>query len=170
MFWQRLGWPESKPEEKKFWTILTKGDGRPSAQRSFLLFEVIVGFSVPSTILADFLRNTCLLERVQIVVGCDWWISIRFVCFCVSVGSLLLTVQFGAIIDLFASKMFADLSSYSWGSLARIKQCLPNSIDKNSTNHAWRFPSLFLISLESFAVLSLRPSWAIALYCNLHYM
>ena len=74
-----------------------------------------MGFSVPTTISADFLRNTCLLERAQKVVGCDWWISICFVCFCVSVGSLLVIVQFGAIIDSFASKIFSDRSSYSSG-------------------------------------------------------
>ena len=28
MFWQRLGWPESKPAVKKFWTIRTKIDGK----------------------------------------------------------------------------------------------------------------------------------------------
>ena len=50
-----------------------------------------------------------LLERVQVMV-CDWWISIRFVCFCVSLDSLLVIVYFGVIIDLFASKIFSDLS------------------------------------------------------------
>ena len=51
----------------------------------------ILGFSVPSIILADFLGNTYLLARVQKVIicdSCDWWISIRFVCF-VFQGSLL---------------------------------------------------------------------------------
>ena len=37
-------------------------------------------------ILADLLGNESFLQRVQkvIVVICDWWISIRFVSFCVS--------------------------------------------------------------------------------------
>ena len=31
MFWQRLGWPESKPAVKKFWAIRTKlGDDHSS--------------------------------------------------------------------------------------------------------------------------------------------
>ena len=47
-------------------------------------FERILGFSVPSIILADLLGNTRLLERVQKVTVCDLWILIGFVCFCVS--------------------------------------------------------------------------------------
>ena len=39
-------------------------------------------FSLPSIILTDLLGNKTLLERVQKVI-CDWWISIRFVSFCV---------------------------------------------------------------------------------------
>ena len=34
-------------------------------------FQGFLGFSVPSTILADLLRNTCLLVRVQKVMVCD---------------------------------------------------------------------------------------------------
>ena len=34
-------------------------------------FEVILGFSVPSIILADLLGNTCFLERAQSVMVCD---------------------------------------------------------------------------------------------------
>ena len=34
-------------------------------------FEGFLGFSVPSIILADLLRNTCLLVRVQKVMICD---------------------------------------------------------------------------------------------------
>ena len=34
-------------------------------------FEGYLGFSVPSIILADLLRNTCLLVRVQKVMVCD---------------------------------------------------------------------------------------------------
>ena len=105
-----------KASRKKFRTIPTKGDGRPSPQRSFLFLEGVVGFSVPSIISAAFLRNTCLLDRVQKVVDCDWWIPNRFVCFCVSLGSLLVIVKFGAIIDLFALKIFSGLS-YSYGHL-----------------------------------------------------
>ena len=50
----------------------------------FANFERILGFSVPSIILADLLGNTRLLERVQKVTVCDLWILIGFVCFCVS--------------------------------------------------------------------------------------
>ena len=34
-------------------------------------FEGFLGFSDPSIILADLLRNTCLLVRVQKVMVCD---------------------------------------------------------------------------------------------------
>ena len=34
-------------------------------------FEGILGFSVPSVILADLLGNTCLFARVQKVMVCD---------------------------------------------------------------------------------------------------
>ena len=39
-----------------------------------------------SIILADLLEKESFLQRVQkvIVYGCDWWISIRFLSFCVS--------------------------------------------------------------------------------------
>ena len=33
-------------------------------------------------ILADLLGNRSLLQQVQKVMNCDWWTSIRFVCFC----------------------------------------------------------------------------------------
>ena len=37
----------------------------------FANFKGILAFSVPSTILADLLGNTCLLQRVQKVMVCD---------------------------------------------------------------------------------------------------
>ena len=45
-------------------------------------------FFVPSIILVVLFGNTCLLARVQKVMICDWWISIRFICFLLQ-GSLL---------------------------------------------------------------------------------
>ena len=70
-------------------------------------------------------------------MDCDWGISIRFVCICVPLGSLLVIVQFEAIIDLFTSKIFSQWSFLFLRSLARIKQCLSPSIDPltPSTNH-----------------------------------
>ena len=50
----------------------------------FTNFKAIVDFSVLSIILADLSGNTWLPERVQKVMVCDWWISIRLVCFYVS--------------------------------------------------------------------------------------
>ena len=41
-------------------------------------------FSLLSVILTDLLGNKTLLWRVQKVRVCDWWISIPFVCLCVS--------------------------------------------------------------------------------------
>ena len=39
----------------------------------------------PTTLtLAVLLRNCSLLQQVQKVMVCDWWISISFVCFCIS--------------------------------------------------------------------------------------
>ena len=49
----------------------------------FANFEGILGFSVPSIILADLLGNNVHLHEFKRswIVICDWWISIRFVCF-----------------------------------------------------------------------------------------
>ena len=46
----------------------------------------LLRFSLPSIILVDLSGNRTLLQRVQRswFVICDCWISIRFVCFCVS--------------------------------------------------------------------------------------
>ena len=74
---------------KKFLNNLNYKTATAAHQRSFLLFERISDFSVPSIILTDLLGKRCSLEQVQKVMVCDWWISIRFVCFCVSLGSLL---------------------------------------------------------------------------------
>ena len=41
-------------------------------------------FLLPSIILTALLGNKTLLKRVQKVMVCDLWISIHFVCFCVS--------------------------------------------------------------------------------------
>ena len=78
-----------KANRKKFLNNLNYKTATAAHQRSFLLFERISEFSVPSIILADLLGKRCSLERVKKVMVCDWWISIRFVCFCVSLGSLL---------------------------------------------------------------------------------
>ena len=73
------------------------------AQRVFLKFEGILGFSVPSIIFADLLGNTFLVERVQKVMVCDLWYviggfwSVWFAF--VFQGSLLVIVLFWAIID-----------------------------------------------------------------------
>ena len=56
-----FGWPElNKKNYKKV---------KVANQRSFLLYEGILGFSVPSIILADLQGNRCLLERVQKVMS-----------------------------------------------------------------------------------------------------
>ena len=65
---------------------------------------------------------------------CDWWLSICPV-FSVFQGSLLVIVQVRAIMDQFASKNFLIFLVLDYLSLARIKQCLPPSLDKNSTHH-----------------------------------
>ena len=56
-----FGWPELNKKNYKKVTVAN--------QRSFLLFEGILGFSVPSIILADLLGNRCLGERVQKVMS-----------------------------------------------------------------------------------------------------
>ena len=65
----------------------------------FANFKGIPSFSVWSIILVGLLGISCLLERVQKDMICDWWLSIQFVCFCVSLDSLLVIVQFSAVID-----------------------------------------------------------------------
>ena len=47
-------------------------------------FKRQLRFLLPSIILTDLLGNKTLLYRVQKVMVCDLWISIRFVCFSVS--------------------------------------------------------------------------------------
>ena len=56
-----FGWPELNKKNYKKVTVAN--------QRSFLLFEGISGFSVPSIILADLLGNRCLVERVLKVMS-----------------------------------------------------------------------------------------------------
>ena len=62
---------------------------------------------------------------------CDWCISIHCVCSCLSrfVWFVLVIALFWEIIDQFSLKIFLILFLF----LARIKQCLPPALDKNST-------------------------------------
>ena len=86
--WKMFGWPELNKKNYKKVTVAN--------QRSFLLFEGILGFSVPSIILADLLGNRCLVERIQKVMSLwlvdfdPFWLFLSFIGF---------TAQFGAIID-----------------------------------------------------------------------
>ena len=95
----------------------------------------LIGF-FPSIILADLLGHICLL-----VIGAFWSTLV------VSVlqGSVLLIALFRAIIDQFSSKIFLILLF--------LILCLPPALDKIPLIIAI---SLFLSSLESFSVLSLR--------------
>ena len=83
-----FGWPELNKKNYKKVTVAN--------QRSFLLFEGILGFSVPSIILADLLGNRCLVERAQKVMSLwlvdfdPFWLFLSFIGF---------IAQFGAIID-----------------------------------------------------------------------
>ena len=79
-------------------------------------------------------RQSCGPLRRHLLT-CDWCISIHFVCFCVSRS---------AACDRPVSHCFGQwstsfLRSFSWSflflSLARIKQCLPPALNKNSTHH-----------------------------------
>ena len=83
----------------------------------FAKFEGILGFSVPSIILADLFGNTCLL-----VIGA--FRSTLFVS--VFQGYLLVIAPFRIRIDWFSSKYFLIFLI-----LARIKQCLPPALKKN---------------------------------------
>ena len=111
----------------------------------------ILGFSVPSIILADFLGNTYLLARVQKVIicdSCDWWISIRFVCF-VFQGSLLCDSPVSGNNQLvkFALQIFMIfLILVTWKNKATSASFLKQKIHSPS-----RFPWLFLSTLESFS-------------------
>ena len=109
----------------------------------FANFEGILGFSVPSIILADLLGNKCLL-----VIGA--FRSTLFVS--VFQGSLLVTALFRAIVDQFSSNIFLIfLILVSWKNKAMSASCPLQKYHSSS-----RFPSLFLSSLESFSVLFLR--------------
>ena len=44
-------------------------------------------------ILADLLGKRRLLQRVQKVMVCDWWISIRFVSFCISSHVIVIMID-----------------------------------------------------------------------------
>ena len=45
--------------------------------------QLTLRFLLPSVILAELIGNRSLLKWAQEVIVHDWWISIRFVCFCV---------------------------------------------------------------------------------------
>ena len=45
--------------------------------------QLTLRFLLPSVILAELIGNRTLLKWAQEVIAHDWWISIRFVCFCV---------------------------------------------------------------------------------------
>ena len=116
--------------------------------------ERILGFSVPSIILADLLGNTCLLARIQkgkrswFLIS-DWWISIRFVCFVFQTSSLCdRPVSRNNRGVKFASQIFLIfLILVTCKNKATSASFLPQKIHSAS-----RFPSLFLSSLESFSV------------------
>ena len=114
----------------------------------FAKFVGILGFSAAPIILADLLGNTFLLARVQKVISCDSWISIRFVC-SVFQGSLLCDCAVSGNNQLvtFASQIFLTfLILVTCKNKATSASFLWQKIHSLS-----RFPSLFLSSLESFS-------------------
>ena len=103
----------------------------------FANFERILGFSVPSIILTDLLGNTCLLVigafRPTLIVS-------------VFQDSLLVIALFRAIIELFPSKIFRMFLII----VSRKNKAMSASCSGQKFHSSWRFPSLFLSSLESF--------------------
>ena len=101
---------------------------------------------VPSVILSDLLRSTCLL-----VIGA--FRSTVFVpVFQGSCDSLLVIALFWAIIDLFSLKIFLIFLI-----LVSCKdKAMPASCSQQKFHPSSRFPLLFLTSLESFSVLFLQ--------------
>ena len=97
----------------------------------------------PSIILADLLGNTCLL-----VIGV--FSSTLFVS--VFQGSLLWITLFREIIDQFSSKIFLIFLIL----VLCKKKAMPTSCPRQKFHSSSQIPSLFLSSLESFAVLFLR--------------
>ena len=101
-----------------------------------------------------------MLKKSWFVI-CDWWISIPFVCFCVSTFVHVI-VLFRAIIDQFASQILLIFlilvtcknkgmsASFPWQKFHRLSQ----------------FTSLFLNSLESGVILSFV--FAGQAHCDLH--
>ena len=82
---------------------------------------------------------------------CDWCILMHFVL----QGSLLKMVLFRTVSG---NNRLVFLRSFLWSfsflSLARIKQCLPPALDKNSTHH--RDFLLYSWAVRSFSILFLR--------------
>ena len=101
-----------------------------------------------------------MLKKSWFVI-CDWWISIPFVCFCVSTFVHVI-VLFRAIIDQFASQILLIFlilvtcknkgisASFPWQKFHKLSQ----------------FTSLFLSSLESGVILSFV--FAFQAHCDLH--
>ena len=114
----------------------------------FTNFEGILGFFVPSIILVVLFGNTCLLARVQKVMICDWWISIRFICFLLQ-GSLLCDspVSGNNRLVKFASQIFLIFLILATCKNKATSVSLPR---QKIHSPSW-FPSLFLTSLESFS-------------------
>ena len=121
----------------------------------------ISGFSVPSIILTDLLGNTCLLAKFKRswFVICDWWISIRFVCFMLQGLLLCDHPVLGNNRLKFASQIFMIfLILVTCKNKATSASFLRQKIHSPS-----RFPWLFLSSRSHS-----RPSWVSTLHCDLH--
>ena len=126
----------------------------------FANFEGILGFSVPSVILADLLGNACLL-----VIGA--FRSTLFVS--MFQGSLLVITLLLRTVN-FRQWSTSFVRSFLWSflylSLARRKQCVPLALNKNSTHHRdfLRF-SWAVKGHSQFCFCG--PSWANAWHCDL---
>ena len=107
----------------------------------FANFEGISAFSVPSIILAETHVYLHELKRSLFVIR-DWWISIRFVPFMFQ-GSLLCDRPVSGNNRLVIMNLLRRFFwSFLFLSLARIKQRLPPSFEKNPLTIAISFAIL----------------------------
>ena len=139
---------------------------------NFALIGVIAKFVVSRCSFCKLRRNFGFFCAANLHSGplrkhvftCDWCISIHLVCFCVS--------RFAAcdrpVSYCFGQWSTSFLRSFKWSflslSLARIKQCLPPALDKNSTHHGHFLRYSWAVLSHSFLFLRAKLGECVALW------
>ena len=110
----------------------------------------ILGFSVPSIILADLLGNTCLLARVQKVIVCDSWL-VDLDPFCLFRVSMFVLCDRPVSGNNQLVKFASQISIIFLIHVTCNNKATSASFLRQKIHSPSRFPSLFLSSLESFS-------------------